>query len=291
MRYLNANWYARAAGAFALFALAALWLLGAGTTHAGGTTGSVVITPPQATVGAGGTTTVSVDVTAPDTGLSVWIIEVAYDPDVVQVDTNAGNPVCTSPSIPGTNFAGYGCATKDTSNPADGTKDTAVAFGAWVANVGNAATGWTGTHTVATFTFRAVGAAGESSPLTISVCDSCFLGPNAEERAPTTTNGQITISAGTTRKWGDVDCGGTLSVIDARKVVLAVVGSPANQPQGCPAITDNVTITAGTFKFGDADCGGTLSVIDARKIVLAVVGSPANQPQGCPAIGSDVTVG
>lgn len=290
MSYLNATWFTRGVGLLAVLAVAALWLLGTGTTHAGNP-GSVVITPATANVGAGGTTTVSVDVTAPDTGLSVWIVEIEYDPAVVQVDTNGGNPVCTSPSISGTNTAGYGCATKD-ANPADGTNDTAVAFGAWVKNDNNNAVGWSGTNTVATFTFRAVGTAGQSSDLKVSVCDNCFLGPDAQEAHPATTDGKITITAGTSRIWGDFDCNGSVTTRDNQSVLKIVLQqTPISQTEPCPDIGTPVSVDGTPRTWGDADCNGSVTTRDNQSVLKIVLQQPPiSQTEPCPDIGSSVTV-
>ena len=107
----------------------------------------------------------------------------------------------------------------------------------------------------------------------------------------------VTTSPGEEMAFGDVDCSGgasPVSVIDGRKLVLAAVGSPANQPQGCPEIGDAITVDGVPRTHGDVDCSGganPVSVIDGRKVVLAAVGSPANQPVGCPDIGETVIVG
>ena len=80
-------------------------------------------------------------------------------------------------------------------------------------------------------------------------------------------------------------------MIDGRKVVLAVTGSPVEQPVGCPEISDEVMPlgSAKPLMWGDVDCSGPpVSVIDGRKVVLAVTGSPAEQPVECPAIGEEV---
>jgi hypothetical protein len=264
--------------------------------------GAVLITPASASLAPGNTITVSVDVTAPDGGLSVWAIKIGYDPNVVQVDTISGNPACQALNIPnppgsGTLVQTISCDTTDIS-PANGVDETAVDIGGWVKNVNGTATGWSGTKTAATFTFKAVGSIGQSSPLTVNVCDEfsnpfyCdrFLGPAQQKHWPDETNGQITIANETSRKWGDVDCGSSVTVIDARKAVLAALGLPYTQPAGCPLLTDTRTVNGTPRKWGDVDCDGNMNVIDARKLVLASFGLPFSQQPGCPPVGTWVLV-
>lgn len=292
MSYLKAIWLRPAAGVLVVLAVAALWLMGANPTEAGAD-GSVVITPANSQVGVGGTTTVSVDVTAPDGGLSVWIIEIGYDPAVVQVDTSGGNPVCTSPAVSGTSFHGEGCAAKDVP-PAGGANDTAVSFGAWVLNVGGVATGWTGTNTVATFTFRAVGTVGQSSPLTVNVAAGNFLRPDAVPATPTETDGMITIIEGTPRIWGNSDC--SLDGVTSRdaQAVLKIVGqkTPLSQEQGCPLVGAAVTVGGIPRIWGNWDCSPDGVTSRDAQAVLKIVGqkTPLSQEQGCPLLDTSVNV-
>jgi hypothetical protein len=301
MSYLKAIWLRPTFGALVVVAITALWLMGAATTHAA--SGNVAITPASSEVGVGGTTTVSVDVTAPDGGLSVWIIEIGYNPAVVQVDTSGGNPVCTSPAVPGTTFHGEGCAAKDVP-PSGGANDAAVTFGAWVLNVGGVATGWTGTRTVATFTFKAVGAVGESSPLTVNVCADCFLRPNAASETPTETNGLITITPGTSQIWGNSDC--STDLIKARdaqalqKVILEqpLLGPPFSPGPGiCPAVNSTVVVNGTPRVWGNWDCSTdgikARDVQALQKVILEqpLLGPPFSPEPGiCPAVNSTVNV-
>jgi hypothetical protein len=116
------------------------------------------------------------------------------------------------------------------------------------------------------------------------------------------TVGPVAMQTGQQLIWGNIDCSGATppgdqpSVTDARKIVLAVVGSPAQQPAGCPALGETVMTGDTERVWGNVDCSGASppgdqpSVTDARKIVLDVVGSAAAQPQDCPEIGETVTV-
>ena len=307
MSYLKAIWLRPAAGALVVLAVAALWLMGTDTTQAGNP-GSVVITPASAQVGVGGTTTVSVDVTAPDGGLSVWIIEIGYDPAIVQVDVVGVTTQCTSvdvpdPGGPGTLVQANGCDTKD-DPPTGGADDTAVTFGAWVKNVSGSATGWTGTHTVATFTFKAIGTVGQSSPLTVNVDAGNFLRPNTDAATPTETDGMITITAGTSRIWGNSDC--STDGIKARdvqalqKVILEqpLLGPPFSPGPGvCPTMNTTVVVDGTPRIWGNWDC--STDGIKARdgqalqKVILEqpLLGPPFSPGPGvCPPVNTTVNV-
>lgn len=161
------------------------------SVQAGGE-GSVMISPVSATVGEGGTTTVYVVVTAPSASLRGWGIEIGYDPSVIQVDQAFGNTVCTAPAVPGTTDHQEGCSADDLLY-GDGVDDTAYTYGYWTNRVGGEWTGWVGTNTVASFTFRATGSAGQYSPLSLIV-DS-FNDASLVMHSPSLTFGGVTVVA------------------------------------------------------------------------------------------------
>ena len=288
MSFLKVTWLRPVAALMVLAALA-LWLSAASPSSAGGPTADVTVNPADGEVGEGGT--IDVDVVINPTGgseVAVWIVKFDFDPAVIQ-------PVPAGPGIDCSNFnvpqgvVGAGlCDAED--------NDTAVALGGYIENVGGTAHGFDSSMTVSSFSFMAVGDAGAETDLTVTL--ATLLDPDGVELATTDNDGHISIIEipGVQLVHGDVDCSGgasPVSVIDGRKVVLAVVGSPAAQPGGCPDIGDAVTIDGTARTFGDVDCSGgasPVSVIDGRKVVLAVVGSPAAQPGGCPDIGDEVTV-
>jgi hypothetical protein len=286
-----------AAGIAVVLAVSALWFMGSSSTHADAN-GSVTVLPqPEATVGAGGTTTVSVSVSAPDAGLSVWIVEIGYDPAIVQVDTINSNPACETfnvpdPGGPGNVVQAKGCAVKAV---ASAQNNRAVAFGAWVKNVNSTATGWTGTQTVANFTFKAVGAAGQESPLTVTVADGSFLLANGNTTSPATPDGKIRIIAGTTRIWGNTDCDDDGVTSRDAQAVLKIVGlkPPLSKEPGCPSVGDNVTVDGTSRKWGNWDCDADVSSRDAQAVLKKVGLKPPlsqTEPPDCPDIGVSVTV-
>lgn len=299
MSHFRSEWVRPISGLIATIAIAALWLMGSSAADAGNP-GNVSISPVTATVGVGGTTTVNVNVTAPDGGLGVWIVEVGYDPSVVQVDTVGGNPNCQSlhdeiPNPPGDGnvVSAGGCDSKD-DPPSGSADDTAVAFGAWVKNVGGTATGWTGTNTVATFTFRAVGAVGQSSPLTVSVCSDCFIRPDTQPSQPTTANGNIEIVAGTSLIWGNSDCSadGIRSRDGQATGKFVLSGTPLSQTEPCPDVGQTVTVDSEQRTWGNWDCSadGVRSRDGQATGKFVLSGTPLSQTEPCPDIGATVNV-
>lgn len=76
---------------------------------------------------------------------------------------------------------------------------------------------------------------------------------------PTARNGKVVIG-GVLR--GDIDLSGTVSALDAQKILEAVVGlAPALPPTAQPSV------------HGDADCGGTLKALDAQIVLNQLVGN------------------
>ncbi len=302
MSHIKSAWFRPAIALLAVVAVSALWIAGTTGPAVAGNPGNVSISPANAQVGVGGTTTVDVNVTAPDGGLGVFIIEIGYDPDVVQVDVLNNNPNCQSlevpnPAGPGNVVQANGCDAKD-DPPTGGEDDTAVAFGAWIKNVDGTATGWTGTNTVARFTFRAVGSAGQSSPLTVSVCEDCFIRPNTSQATPNTVNGNIEIIAGTPQIWGNADCSADgIRSRDGQAIGKFVLqGTPLSQtePPPCPDVGQAVTVNGAPQTWGNWDCSadGVRSRDGQATGKFVLQGTPLSQtePPDCPDIGATVTV-
>jgi hypothetical protein len=111
---------------------------------------------------------------------------------------------------------------------------------------------------------------------------------------PTPTPAPTAPPATQEATFGDVDCSGDVSVIDARKIILDVVGSTPTAPAGCPTQGDMLLTqqdgTALTLPWGDVDCDQQVRVIDARKAILYVVGADFTQTPPCFGIGSTVNI-
>jgi hypothetical protein len=97
---------------------------------------------------------------------------------------------------------------------------------------------------------------------------------------------------GTSRIWGDVDCGGDIAPRDAQAILKNVlVQNPLSQTQPCPAIGSQVTVDGVSRIWGDEDCSGDITPRDAQAILKNVlVQNALSQTQPCPAVGSTVQV-
>src|SRR5512134_3613834 len=70
---------------------------------------------------------------------------------------------------------------------------------------------------------------------------------------------------------GDVNCGGTVTAVDALQVLRSVAG---------------LTTTAGCLaEAGDTNCSGKIDAVDALRILRYVAGLTNTVPGGCPPIG------
>jgi hypothetical protein len=97
---------------------------------------------------------------------------------------------------------------------------------------------------------------------------------------------------GTSRIWGDVDCGGDIAPRDAQAILKNVlVQNALSQTQPCPAVGSQVTVDGVSRIWGDVDCGGTVAPRDAQAVLKNVLAQNAlSQTQPCPAVGSTVQV-
>ena len=77
--------------------------------------------------------------------------------------------------------------------------------------------------------------------------------------------------------WCDVDCSGSISIIDALASARCGAGLPVPPPtinDPCPGLGDPVD----GFIWGDIDCDGSISIIDALAIARFVAGLPVPPP-------------
>jgi hypothetical protein len=172
----------RLAGLFAIILIGSVVAVRPATAAGG----SVFLQPASVDVEPGGSADVDLVIDPPSETVSIWIYEVEYDPAVVEVTDCSTAALTFPPDVAGA----AGCATKDTN--ADGIDDTAVAFGGWVENVGGTARGFDTQQVVATFTFHAIGDAGDSTVLGLT--QTSLLGPNAEDLSPPLSDGEINIT-------------------------------------------------------------------------------------------------
>ena len=141
---------------------------------------SLRVSPASAPVQPGGNVTLGIVAEAPAAGLGAWDLRVSFDDSIIQL-TNPGTPCTGALStcnllLPGVS----GC-------PAG--SDPCVGVNGFNAN------GLLGTQTLASIQFTAIGAAGQSSNVDITVKD--FTDPPGDPTNPGITNGLVTIQATT----------------------------------------------------------------------------------------------
>ena len=111
---------------------------------------------------------------------------------------------------------------------------------------------------------------------------------------PTTTAGPTPTPTaspipGAELVWGDVDCNGGVSSVDALKNLRFVAAFSVSQDEPCPDIGSALNIAgASEHLWGDVDCNGSVNAVDALKQLRHVVAFSVSQEPGCPEIGDTV---
>jgi hypothetical protein len=90
--------------------------------------------------------------------------------------------------------------------------------------------------------------------------------------------------------FGDVDCSGSINVVDSLKILRFSVGLPQPQGVGPCRIGDAVLVDSEPRLWGDNDCSGTVNSIDALKTLRQLTGLSYVQNEPCSDIGSAVQV-
>jgi len=102
---------------------------------------------------------------------------------------------------------------------------------------------------------------------------------------------EVQLSCWVTAPWGDVDCSGAVSAIDALKVLRYSSGLSVAQTEPCPDMGIGVhTLLTPTRPMGDIDCGNAVNSVDALKILRFGAGLSVGQPPPCPAVGSSLNL-
>ena len=273
-----------------LLALAVLTLAALGgslaVSHAAqaGGDGTVFVSPAQAEVATGGTGEVAVIVNPPPESLAAWVINVDYDPAVVQFVS------CAKFSSDDPIFSVTVCEAKDTGT--DGVNDRVVIGGAVINS--QTGQGLTTQTTLGTITFSAVGAVNDCGPLTVSVKDGSTLDENGNEVTLTPTSGQICVveEAGLALDFGDIDCNNQANSVDALKALQFTAHIDFTQNAPCFAVGENAKVNGVTRLFGDLNCDGAVNSVDALSelLVVANLPTPPSPDPTCPTIGTPVTV-
>ncbi len=164
MKWMTTNRGWLAALAASLLVAVVGWLAITAATEAAANT--VAIDPASATVAPGGDVTVNVTAEAPaGKKIGGWVLTITYDAAVLSVADCTGQSNC-NPAVAGT-----------------------------VGLSGLSANGLSGSQVLAEITFTAIGDAGDSSDVTITVTD--FNDSDVEPTDPSTADGLITIAAPT----------------------------------------------------------------------------------------------
>ena len=216
-------------------AAAVLFLTSHQETEAGAAN-SFKIDPASKNIGVASSTSVQLVADPGADSLAVWVVEVAFDPDVVTFNS------CTSVAPPPGASAGTACAAKDAGGSPD--DDTVVSVGAVL--FPDTERGLDDETTLATVKFDAVGAVDECSDLTISVTANLGPDPDVAEGDPVVTNGEICIveNAGVDRIWGDVDCKDGVKTRDNQALLRNVLNqNPLSQNDPCPDIGELVQVS------------------------------------------------
>ena len=188
---------------FILLAAGVLFVLRAEPSTAAGN-GSITITPQTSTVAVGGAVAVDVVVEPPDGGLSIWIIGVAYDSSLVEVQS------CTPLTLPPEGVGATLCEPQNTDG--DPEFDKQILLGGYLENQGGTPVGITQTQSFGNIVFRAIGAGGQSTDLVVDTTG--FLTPTGEEHVPDEHDGEIIITGALpTPNVGPV--GGAVDIISA----------------------------------------------------------------------------
>jgi pimeloyl-ACP methyl ester carboxylesterase len=116
--------------------------------------------------------------------------------------------------------------------------------------------------------------------------------PIGQTPSPTPVVTPTPTPGGTSRIWGDVDCGGDIAPRDAQAILKNVlVQNALSQTQPCPAVGSQVTVDGVSRIWGDVDCSGDIAPRDAQAVLKNVlVQNALSQTQPCPAVGSAVQV-
>lgn len=247
---------------FAVLSLLAVVTLGreqAPRAYAAGP--EVRVAPVSATVAPGGSVTVDVEVVAPVNGLGSWNIEVAYTASVI------ASPTCQA-------FQQSFC-----NATVPGAPNT-------IRIVGTNVSGVMGTFDLASLTFQAVGAAGTSSVIDVTVVT--FTDKEGTNVARTVTDGLVAIPAPPPDLSVTKTHAGTFTSGGAGSYTITVANAAGAGPTTGPiTVTDNLPAQFGLVSVNGSgwDCSGSAgqSVSCARAASLAAGAS-------APAIALTVSV-
>lgn len=166
-----------------LLALAALWLAAAPEARAQDNV--IRVDPTGVEVAPDGSFEVAIIADPPAGSLAIWVVEVAFDPDVLSTTSRDCDPINT----PGGAIGAFQCIADDTDD--DGTNDTVKILGAVLFT--GTGTGLIKESTLADITFDAIGDPGDCTDLTLRIRTT--VDNNAEETGALVQDGRACIEA------------------------------------------------------------------------------------------------
>jgi hypothetical protein len=208
---------------------------------------AIGIQPGATTLKSGASGSVTLQAQAPSAGLGSWEATITYNPSLLSIS-------CTVP-----NTIPLGACQTDYQSQAN-----------TILVSGSAVPGLTGTPTLATLSFTALGANGTSSPLSVTILG--MADSTGAVLAGTAGSGTVNINVCAE---GDVNCNGTVDATDALCVLRLVASLP--NTTACPVPPLNATKIA-------TDGNPNLDATDALCILRHIANLPATS--ACPAWGS-----
>lgn len=204
----------------------------------------------------GDTVEVSVIVEPPEQSLAAWVVEVHYNPNVIQVE-----PGCDAVNVPPGSVGNTSCDTLNR-DAVDDLDDTARAFGAVLFT--RSEVGFTTPQTLAKFEFIAVGPPGSHSSLEVTT--TIFADADGVEYLPTTADGEILVTEPPPTIQGDVDCDGDVDFDDFDFVITFVAGfhDGTGEPD-CLNLGDEEDISG--LPWGDVNCNLAVNAADALSVL------------------------
>ena len=208
--------------------------------------GSAIVPP-------GGNATVPLEaLDVPSPGLGAFVIDISYDPSVVEpVDCNANPEGDLDMGFCGLSFE------RDDVNP-----DT-IRLGGFRTSAGA-----TGDLSLADITFQGVGSSGSQSPLVVTIVE--FADTSQQPIPATTEDGTITVGV-----QGDANGNGSVTMVDAMLIAQCVVGLI-----DCGSIDQTMA---------DVNCSGGVTMVDAMLVAQYVVGLIDEFPRS--SCGASLTIG
>lgn len=102
---------------------------------------------------------------------------------------------------------------------------------------------------------------------------------------PTKTAGVTPTPGPVVLRHGDVDCSGSVGVLDALHDLRFSGQLGVNYSSACPSVGAGLALPEGLLIWGDINCDGTVNPLDAMAILGMTVSLPFQQWQPCPHAG------